>query len=533
MAGRPKSIEETRVFDVAKPTKAKPLGTSRPVIVNHSATVTDSSILKSRPSSRPTTDSMSPSTARKVIKPISLSDEDEEKRASGQAKEDGIKIIKEPKKSAKKSKSIKIVDTNIETTDDEKKENIIDLDEVDLASDNLLEGEPQEIDADELEDLEVITDSSPKTEETEAADKDEKPVVISPTEEEKQAVAKEKNESEAPATDVDGGPTDTGKNEADVRQDEDALDDKVEGNEAESEKDSENKKDEDSVPDSSEKAEIDNLAEASQKSKQDQKAIEEQAKIDKQLQELVNSKKYFVPLAHDNSGKRNRRKWGVMLVVLLVSLTATYLAIDYKLVGAGINLPFHFFPSKHETSNTTTTTTSTSANNLINLPTSGLKLLYDPSIWTASDSIEDSNGSTISLKNNDSSSYSYGVEIKELTVDTGIAAENLNYVTSTKVISNANADVYFYGSIKSFSSQNKVSFLPECGLGAYPGNNTEGTIGNIPVEGSAWVVGISCTFYEKDGVTPVSFDTIEEAQSWISNSSAYQNIKTLLSGFKY
>jgi hypothetical protein len=71
MAGRPRSVSESRVFDVSKPNKSKPMGTSRPVIVNHGSMVKDNTVNEGKEEKIPRG---SPSVTRKTITPITVDD---------------------------------------------------------------------------------------------------------------------------------------------------------------------------------------------------------------------------------------------------------------------------------------------------------------------------------------------------------------------------------------------------------------------------------------------------------------------------
>lgn len=535
MAGRPKSIDETRVFDVAKPGKAKPLGTSRPVIVNHADAVADSSVVNDKPVNPLNKSELrAPSEGRKIIQPLSTSSADEEHPSKAE-ETSGIKILREPKKAVKKSKSIKVVEEA-----QEEPERIIDLDKADKPTDDLLDGDPKEIDADELKDLEIAMNAEPAEEETEQPEeRNNEPLLVSPdaknepeTDEADQGILeKTSEEADDELTKKDEQTEVTVESEEEVTVDTTDEKPRVESPDNTDNEDGEGM---DSVtPAGSEKAEVDALAEASQKNKATQKAADEQARIDKQLNSLIESKKYFVPLAHDSSPKRSHRKWGISFLLLILVVVGTYLAIDYKLVGASINLPFHFFPSKHEAATDSASTTSGAANDLITLPASGLKLLYDPKTWTTGGSTESSTGSTITLKAIDVSKYVYGAELKELVLATAAETDKLDYITSTKVSSNSTTDIYFYARVRSLTSQSRTNYLPECGLGSYPDNQITNTLGEIPVNKSTTVVNIACTFYEKDGTTPISSTSLAEAQSWFTSSSEYKKIKALLSSFKY
>lgn len=534
MAGRPKSIDKTRVFDVAKPNKAKPLGTSRPVIVNHADSVVDSSVVTSGDSVASKSALKAPSEGRKIIQPLTQNNNGKEK--SDEKKSTGITIISESKETTKEPTSI-----TVKEEEAEQPIRIVDLDKADEPTDDLLADEPSVINAKELDDL-TKKENSEQVAEVEPEQAEDTTKSDSATQEEKTAGEEVENDDLEIKSEVVTEEDEKTSDDAETENTDEAKEQSLETDDEAAKKPEEAQAADVSSPvatevantndSGSEKAEVDALAEASQKTKASQKAAEQQAKIDQQLKSLTDSKQYFVPLAHDSSHSRGHRKWGVLALLLLVMAIAAYLAIDFKLVGGNINLPFHFFPNKHETAQVETAQTTTT-NDLITLPTSGLKLLYDPGTWTASEPTETTTSSTISLKANDTSTYSYGANIKELTSASAATTDNLTYVTTGKVITGANTDVYFYSRIRTLTSQGRTSYLPECGLGAYPDNLTTGTLAEIPVANSTTVVNISCTFYEKDGTTLLSFSSLADVQSWFSSSKEYQKIKTLLSNFKY
>jgi hypothetical protein len=99
----------------------------------------------------------------------------------------------------------------------------------------------------------------------------------------------------------------------------------------------------DDTPTGSETAAVDALADATGKSREDQKAAEEQLKRDAALQELINSKKYVVPLAHDSTKNGDSKLAIIVLLALILLASGAYIAIDSKVLKTNINLPYHFF----------------------------------------------------------------------------------------------------------------------------------------------------------------------------------------------
>ena len=242
MAGRPKSIDNTKVFDVAKPGKSKPMSTSRPVIVNHSMAVKDASVINTIPEVEKQLSA--PSVSHKVITPIAKDDETPVPLA---VKESDIPE-EEP------SQSVEAVE---ETATETTKEAPADTDTT--------KSQPQE----------ETSHEEPVAEEVAPAEPEAVP---------------------APALE----------------------------------------------PVQSDEASVDALAEASSKPKEELKKAEE-AKRDAALQELIDSKKYVVPLAHDSS-KASGHKGGLIMVLVGVLLIAVaYLLIDAKIIETSIDLPYHFF----------------------------------------------------------------------------------------------------------------------------------------------------------------------------------------------
>lgn len=285
-AGRPRSIDDSKVFDVAKPGKTKPLGTSRPVVVNHSMAVKDATVVE--PADENNESMLAPSVTRKIISPISAEEEKPE-----QSPRSSITIMSEPDEQPGASEAGQItIKTRVKP--DTKAEN-----DADKSDDKLAEPEPAA--------LEEEGNEQPSEDESINQNSPEQP---EKTEEENPAEASAEVKTEVAA--------DTGSSQS-----------------AEEPKSAE--------VSSSESASVDALAEASERPKIDQKVAEEQAKKEAALQELIDSKKYVVPLSHDSSGRAGHKTiWFSLLFIVLLAAGA-YIAIDAKVININIELPYHFF----------------------------------------------------------------------------------------------------------------------------------------------------------------------------------------------
>jgi hypothetical protein len=286
MAGRPKKVDDPKYFDVSKPGQAKPVSTSRPVIINHNDAVKDTVI-----NENPATEEVvaAPSVARKVIKPLTSQapvEVSEPAPSVGTAQADTVPSAPPVK--------------------------------------NLV---PKQ-DEDSSEQITVTTTKS----------KTEKPVTIpgvtdTPTVE---AQTESTDSTSAPVSDkaAKESSNDTVK--------------EVESEESKPEVEPENKENTEAEADNtaevSDAASVDALAEAGEKKKTEQKELEEQQKRDAALQELIDSKKYFVPLSHD-SGSRHRHGHGWLAVLALIFLlAAAYFIVDAGLIDIGFDVPFDVLP---------------------------------------------------------------------------------------------------------------------------------------------------------------------------------------------
>lgn len=288
-AGRPKSIDNSKVFDVAKPGKSKPISTSRPVIVNHSMAVKDPSIVAGN--DEPQAALVAPSVTRKVINPITVSGPEDEVK---QPAESSIVVIKdEPEE--------KPVDTPTAPTVDKvaEEEQLVDATSKQLtskASVTTVEPVASEEPKDDTNEPEEV-----KAEET--ADH----AVEEPVDSVESLDAKSSSEPSQETAEID-------TTEEPVKE-----------------------------PENSETASVDALAEASQKPKDDQKKLEEETKKDMELQALIDSRKYVVPLAHDSTKGSGHKNLAVIFLVLMLLSVGAYAAIDAKLIKTNLDLPYHLF----------------------------------------------------------------------------------------------------------------------------------------------------------------------------------------------
>lgn len=102
-------------------------------------------------------------------------------------------------------------------------------------------------------------------------------------------------------------------------------------------------KPESSQPETSDAAGLEAVAGAVKSKKEAIKQAEDAAQKDAALQELIDSKKYVVPIGHD-SRKSHRKKhhngWMIVIIVLLIVAIGAYLAVDAELIDAGFDVPY-------------------------------------------------------------------------------------------------------------------------------------------------------------------------------------------------
>lgn len=75
------------------------------------------------------------------------------------------------------------------------------------------------------------------------------------------------------------------------------------------------------------------------------KKAEEQAKRDAAVQELIDSKKYVVPIGHEGpktrrTGGHHSALWLVPLLLIIAAVAAAYLLIDAGIIKSSLTLPF-------------------------------------------------------------------------------------------------------------------------------------------------------------------------------------------------
>lgn len=94
---------------------------------------------------------------------------------------------------------------------------------------------------------------------------------------------------------------------------------------------------------SAEQAVVDAVVDQAGKKKKSQPTEEELAK-QIEVEKLIESKKYFVPIG-EVTRRRNARRLMIGLVAfVLIGLVGSYLAVDAKLLDIGVDLPFNIIP---------------------------------------------------------------------------------------------------------------------------------------------------------------------------------------------
>lgn len=104
----------------------------------------------------------------------------------------------------------------------------------------------------------------------------------------------------------------------------------------------EEKTDQDNSPamEMSDAASVEALASTAETKKQAAKKAEEQAKREAELNELIASKKYFVPVKHGVGGSSGARLALFLLIGILALLAGAYLLVDAGVIDLGIELPY-------------------------------------------------------------------------------------------------------------------------------------------------------------------------------------------------
>jgi hypothetical protein len=307
MARKP-SEETNKVMDVSMPGKGKIMPTSRPVIAPIAKdTVSDSG--------KPAQDMAevkpleAPSVSRKVIQPIS-GDNQDTSASDGESAKPGLPI---------------------EVTGDE------------------LDADPESVN---------VTTSEKSVPSEPAADSSEQPAPTEETVEEE--TAKEVASEPVPVAAQDVSPVieetipkkktiQPTSSDLPKRADEAAADEPQESTEQSPIKE-EVTDDKPDVTDTvtapaegSDAAGVDALVDSVETKKEAARKADEQAQKAAALDELIASKKYFVPIGVENPGQHAKKQghgFTVFLLFLLVAVVGGYLAIDAELLDVGIALPY-------------------------------------------------------------------------------------------------------------------------------------------------------------------------------------------------
>lgn len=100
-------------------------------------------------------------------------------------------------------------------------------------------------------------------------------------------------------------------------------------------------------------ASVDEMAKAAEQKRLDAEKAKEEALRNQKVEELIKSKQYHVPIGHRvKVGRAKKRLLGLLAVVII--LAGTYLALDTKLIGNNLKLPFELI-KESETTDTTPT----------------------------------------------------------------------------------------------------------------------------------------------------------------------------------
>lgn len=308
MAGRPKSVTNSKVFDVAKPAGAKPLATSRPVIVGRVSGAADKTILVKTDD---TDDAIAkkplaaPSVGRKIISPISS------------------------------VKDEVYVPLDTETTDVKSDE--VALEPTEKVPD-LPATAPEVNQAEDLDEALAVA-KVPTVDEADLSDST-RAVPTNPNKDETEADVSVEDE-DTPSNEVDTSRQTELKKPADnipETQSEEQTEKKA-ASPAATETTKPELHDNTIKPNVSESAGIEALAEASGQNSQARKAEAEQEEMLKLTKELVESKKYTVPIdgpVDASTGKALK----ILLIVLLLGVVSLVVLQDAGLVNLGIKLPF-------------------------------------------------------------------------------------------------------------------------------------------------------------------------------------------------
>ena len=292
---------DKKVMDISKPGKGKVVATSRPVV----APITSNTEAETAP------EISSPSAARKVIQPITPADE-----LIGEES-------KEPKKAPAKATSIKIITNTPEDNEEPVEVKPVEEDKpVPETSEEPAPEEPKEEPKEEPEKEETPAEPEAPAAETPEPDAQEEvpqeepeQPAETPPELKPEPVSEEKPPVEPPA------PADAPK--------------------PAEPKDAPPAEAAPPVPDAgSDSANVDAIAQSAETKKEAARKAEEKAKKDAELQNLIDSKQYFVPIGHHAAATKKGRGLIVFLAVLIAVIVVAYLAVDSELVDVGLKLPY-------------------------------------------------------------------------------------------------------------------------------------------------------------------------------------------------
>ena len=299
MAGRPRSIDDSKVFDVAKPNKSKPMDTSRPVIVSHTSPFKDPTVISVMGSEEANAKLAAPSVSRKIISPLTTEDN------AVPVEESNITVLHEPTESLPTAPIVM-----------KSKELVLAPDQEVTTAANVTATENEPVVPGPVES--TVTNSSKEVNNLEVTEQ--------PSEDIQSEVLPSTTENEQPEeTNTDNSKT--VEPEVELEKADESLTPEVSTG----------------TPVVSDAASVDALAEASTKPKEEAKKAEDEVKKAVALQEMIDSKKYFVPLAHDSSQKKNGSNVILILLLLIILAGGVYAAIDARVVDTGISVPYHFF----------------------------------------------------------------------------------------------------------------------------------------------------------------------------------------------
>lgn len=318
-AGRPKTIDDAKIFDVAKPGKSKPVESARPVIANRNNSVQDMTILEPS-ASQSQNIAFSPSVSRKIISPVSDGNETvatpvttnitvlHDESPAPETTQETAPIVSA--QTAPDLEGANVEATTVEVPATVTVEPIEELPvPVKLTKDRQVVAPAQTVPVQ----IASVVPRGMKRElrlaplsEAEATNQ-----AATTTEETKEALDKPEKATEPTAADL------SGSTQTDLSSPKQA-------------------------PVGSESASVDAIAESSDKPKEQRKAEEEALKKEEALNEMIASKKYFVPLARDSTQKGSNKSALIVLLAFIILIAGAYLAIDAKVLKVPVSLPYHF-----------------------------------------------------------------------------------------------------------------------------------------------------------------------------------------------